>query len=263
LKRKIIIAITPLLALGIVVMLFIFLSKESLLTRSLDEIESISITLLRFRGHTGLDFEITLTERQDIEAIYYVIYTTEVTSRPRPNYHQRLAEDPSFIMYINYNNGDRDKIEVLGLSMFYRKLDLRGGGGQGYVFGSDVRMVDLFEEFFEKILGLPERVDEVVFLETLQQDNWGHQAIEIVNPASDLSLFLGQTVHTREEAISVAKALMESEVREDHELVSIMHSPSVNVWVFTYRWASILHGGGVFRIAFNGETGEVIEMWWE
>ena len=87
-----------------------------------------------------------------------------------------------------------------------------------------------------------------------------------VEPRSDLTQILRQSITTREEAAHIAKKILASEGADriggiELELMLVEHDPAKNIWIFGYWQNNINVLGSTFHVAVNGETGELIRMW--
>ena len=99
---------------------------------------------------------------------------------------------------------------------------------------------------------------------TLQGPLWdevGHD----VEPRSDLSHILDQSIATRDEAAILAKKVLRSEQYNEEtpalELMLVQHDPNKNIWIFAY-WENIIDlNCHSLQVAVDGGSGELIRMW--
>ena len=94
-------------------------------------------------------------------------------------------------------------------------------------------------------------------------------------PRSDLSEILGQPFSSKEEAVELANRILISESRSEREkgqgiigdlrlqLFSVTHDPAQNIWLFTYIDMNPELLSASFRVALDGNSGELLRMWVE
>ena len=97
---------------------------------------------------------------------------------------------------------------------------------------------------------------------------WDEVGIAI-EPRSDLTQILGQSISTKDDAAYIANKVLASEQEMGCiigglvlELTLIKYDPGKNIWIFVYGDISRVPGSN-FCVAVNGESGELIRMWVE
>ena len=119
---------------------------------------------------------------------------------------------------------------------------------------------DSWEDDGLRLIGV--RFEEVVLTKpTLQGPLWDEVGRD-VEPRSDLSHILGQSIATRDEAAILAKKVLKSEQDNEDahafELMLVQYDPNKNIWIFVYWENDIGLLGHDLNVAINGENGDYL-----
>jgi len=103
--------------------------------------------------------------------------------------------------------------------------------------------------------------------------NWNWEQVHNPRePRGDWSPVVGQSISTQEEAVGIANAILEIEREEyvsflsDYILRTVQHDPSENIWLFRYgMWQPPNQPipSRSYFVAIHGDTGEVIQVWYQ
>jgi len=270
-----------LIMLGIVVLIIasvgvlIIYRKTSILRQSMRNIEYFTITQ---RNTHEDNFEIIVDDMEIIKKFYDSIQSTVTRRVLFPDHTRSMRADPKWVIQIQYQNGRTDEIFVMRDGLFYRWISMSERFETPFVFGDNIDLPVLIQSVFyeQKSYDAP-RFQEV----QISEERWnGAERIHISN--DEFSFLMGKEVHTREEAVNVANIIIETE-RNDNalmehsgdfdlyrrdffdrfELMLIEQDKDAGLWIFSFWVNDIRVHSSSLRVAFNGNTGEVVKMWIE
>lgn len=256
---------------ALVIVLFVVYRKTAMLRQRMSNIEYFSV--IQINRHED-DFEVTIDDMQSIERLYNIINSTTTRRILFPGDHGMVVPDPSWVIRVHYQNGLDDEIFVVWGGLFYRWVSTNGRSVRGHNEALPNFIQDIFDE--QGFNEIPR------FRETRISSGRWHYAERIHTSNNDFIYFTGTEVHTYEDAIIVANTILEvernDEILMEHsgnfdlyrrdffsgfELVLLEHDKNTGIWIFSF-WVDDI---GVFsnslRVAFNGNTGEIIQMWIE
>ena len=226
------------------------------------------------------NFEIRVDDAELIELLYDIIKPNELTEVPYPIHG--MGSPHIWEIHIHYRDGRYYEIFVVNCGLFYRWLPTRSEfGDTGFAHGDNRRLPNLIQNIFRE-QGFHERPR---FHETeISDERWSevgstHNS-RIHTSNSDFSFLIGQEFHTLEDAKRVANIIIEAEKNDEsllerrgeveiyrrdffdkYELQLIEHDRYTGIWVFSFWVDEMLAASYSLRVAFDGNTGEIIKMW--
>jgi len=268
-KKGWVIIVSLLLILSATFGIFFFVAyhQTTMLRQRLNNIQYLNVIQSNYHEDS---FEIMIEGQQDIEAIYEIINSTDTERVWFPDAHSTMILDTRWELYIYYQNRQEDKIDVISHGLFYRQFPTNRSGELGFIRGSNEELPALLMSIFEE-QGFYERPH---FHEKQISDERWNSAERIHTSNNDFTFLIGEEVYTLEKAINVANTILEIEQSnhsaefelsfiDNYELNLVEYDKDSGIWLFSFWVNDMVSFSSSLRVAFNGATGEVIQMWIE
>jgi len=275
-KGWLIMSVIFILLIALAIASFVVYRQTAMLRQKESNIEYFTVTQLNTHED---NFKIAVDEAQIIELLYGIIQSTEINRILFPDYQMSMIRvDPKWVIQIHYQNGGYDEIFVVDSGLFYRWLSTSWGGEPRFVRGHNENLTALIQNILDEqgFYKMPR------FNETeISNERWS-EVERIHTSNSDFSFLVGRKVNTREDAIKVANTIIETEKNDDSlmehrgnfdlyrrdffyrfELMLVEHDKYAEVWIFSFWVNDMRVHSDSFRVAFDGNTGEIIKMWIE
>jgi len=263
-KKGRIILIIFILFVTLLIISFIVYRQTALLRQRMDNIESFTVIQI---NHHEENFEIILDNPQHVETFYNILTSTETRRDLFPNYIGSISHrvDAYWVFNIHYKDGQSDEIFVSHNALFFRLLPTRSSvGGFGTVSGQNVELTILLIELFEE-----RGFDEIPRFRGTQisPERWD-SPLRFYESNNDFTFLIGEEVYTFEHAVDVANVILEMEQIDNfdfnrYELVLVEYDEDAKIWLFSFWINDTFVISSSLRIAFDGNTGEIIQMWEE
>ena len=261
-KGRLIMFILAVFIIVLLVFSFIAYQQTAILRQRMENIEYFTVTKL---NRNEEDFEIEINDIQYIEELYNIITTTKTRRNLFPDHQESIRVDLTWMIRIYYRNERYDEIFVEYHSIFFRWLSTRGSmGDYGHVRSrrADGRLQRFLLNLFEN-LGFDETPR---FHKTqISAERWD-SPIRFHESNNDFTFLIGEEVYTFEHAVDVANAILEMEKIDNfnfnrYELMLVEYDEDARIWLFSF-WINDMSIRSIsLRIAFDGDTGEIIQMW--
>ena len=263
-KGRIILIIIFILLVTLFIFSFIVYRQTALLRQRVDNIESFSVTQI---NHHEENFEIILDNPQHIENLYNILRSTKTKRDLFPSYMGSISTrvDAYWVVRINYEDSQDDEIFISHNALFFRLLPTRSStGGFGTVSGQNVELTTLLIDLFEE-----RGFDETPrFRETrISTERWD-SPLRFHESNNDFTFLIGEEVYTFEHAVDVANAILEMEKTDNfdfnrYELMLVEYDEDARIWLLSFWINDMFVISSSLRVAFDGDTGEIIQMWVE